>query len=100
MHISRPPMMSAMARLSAPRESNEPGNGFSTLTPDGAPSRSPIRGSQALAELGPGLPPDFMALLTELAQFIDIDGDGTPDIAVLPLGGNAMANAMSRRGGF
>jgi hypothetical protein len=41
-----------------------------------------------------------MAHLTELAQFIDLDGDGTPDIAVLPLGGNAMANAMGRSEGF
>lgn len=100
MHISRPPMMNAMvAGQRSQSRPDVPDNG-TMLPAGGGHSRGTVRGSQALAELGPGLPPDFMAHLTELAQFIDLDGDGTPDIAVLPLGGNAMANAMGRSEGF
>lgn len=42
------------------------------------------------------LPPEFAALLGEYGQLMDIDGDGIPDVAAVPLpGGNAMAaNAM------
>lgn len=43
------------------------------------------------------LPPEFVALLGEYGQLMDIDGDGTPDIAVVPL--NAMAAGMSGVGG-
>jgi hypothetical protein len=40
-----------------------------------------------------GLPPDFVQALMEIAQLVDIDGDGTPDVAMVPLnqtGGNAL----------
>jgi len=42
-----------------------------------------------------GLPPEFLDVLAEIGQFVDLDGDGTPDVAVVPLQGNAMANMSS-----
>lgn len=50
-----------------------------------------------------GLPPEFVQALSEIAELVDIDGDGQPDMAMVPLNqvGAAAApqmNAMARMG--
>jgi len=44
-----------------------------------------------------GLPPEFVQALFEIAELVDIDGDGTPDVAMVPL--NAMGQAALDQGG-
>lgn len=62
-----------------------------------------------------GLPPAFVQALFEIAELVDIDGDGTPDVAMVPLnptgarssnallaglGGQANFNALATSGRF
>ena len=75
---SSPPMSPAMGPL-----------------PPGGQVPRPGRG-QVDPVLMASLPPEFVALLGEYGQLMDIDGDGTPDVAIVPLG-NAMAQIA--RGG-
>ena len=49
-----------------------------------------------------GLPPEFVEALQEIAQLVDIDVDGVPDAAVIPLnkaGGQAANALMTMMGG-
>lgn len=64
--------------------------------PSGGPAAGPPSplGGRVSPELLQGLPPEFVQLLEQHAQFVDIDGDGTPDIAVMPL--NQTGNALMR----
>jgi hypothetical protein len=51
-------------------------------------------------EMLEGLPPEFVQALMEIAQLVDIDGDGTPDVAMVPLnqtGGNALMRGFGGR---
>jgi hypothetical protein len=48
-----------------------------------------------------GLPPEFVQALFEIAELVDIDGDGTPDVAMVPLnqtGGNALLRGFGGQG--
>ena len=58
----------------------------------GGPPPSQSRAGRVDPALMASLPPEFVALLGEYGQLMDIDGDGTPDVAIVALpGGNAMA---------
>lgn len=93
-----PPSMSAApppATTSTPNTSR-PGSGGVVMNAmmRGAPAPGAPR---IPGELLQGLPPEFVDALFEIAQLVDLDGDGTPDLAMVPLnqvGANAMSNPM------
>lgn len=72
-----------------PMRSPQGGNALMRPPQQQAPSRGRVDPS-----LLSDLPPEFVEALMELGQLIDLDQDGTPDIAVVPLHGNAMPNAL------
>ncbi len=101
----RPNAMNAMAAgyrtpTNAPPPAAHPGDDFGpTRWAQGGsalmqPPQQPAASGRVDPTLLSDLPPEFVEALMELGQLIDLDQDGTPDIAVVPLHGNAMANAM------
>lgn len=91
----------ASTSLSAPM--GTPGNvlrqnammGSSQMTVNGAQQRTGThRIDGAMLE---GLPPEFVQAIFEIAELVDIDGDGTPDVAMVPL--NATGQAAIGPGG-
>jgi hypothetical protein len=108
--MAYPPPTNAMARFAAnakltsapsPQSDNLPRPPSSS--PAASPAMGPLpvgmpqpRGGRVDPALMASLPPEFAAMLEEYGQLMDIDGDGTPDVAVVPLpGGNAMAAAAA-----
>ncbi len=99
-----PPNMSSAAPPPAPTATSP-----NTSRPGAGASRNALMGPQmtggthripgAMLE---GLPPEFVQALFEIAELVDIDGDGQPDVAMVPLnqtGAQAaagMGNALAR----
>lgn len=85
--------MNAMSAMRGNAAMAPPPAAASMMPPAGPGMRAPAGGTSSLSRVSPelleGLPPEFIALLSEIGQLIDLDGDGTPDVAVVPL--NAMA---------
>ena len=96
------PPMNAMAAMVHSKQSFAPSPQSDNIPrpPSSSPAPSPAAGPNAMMggplppqsragrvdpALMASLPPEYAAFLTQLGHFVDLDGDGTPDIAVVPL---------------